>query len=342
MLYFGFRPFNFNQKNNVTIIKKGNGLVFNRFSVVVSDDLYLAERMRNGEITIEMILRSEKEYNNYAGNIFSFYNMNTQNEFLYFTQWKKDLMIYFYKDNKLNRVDAGNIFKRNEIIYLTVVLGKSNMTVYANGVQVDKNKIGLLNNLRLFDNCEMILGNSSEGKNQWFGEIYGLSVYNRSLDENDVLINYNYWKNSNSIKKSEQILLYNFKVNSENTIMNEGDLQIGLIIPGKFLLEKKVLFDQTVKRISISSIKDIVINLLGFIPLGFFIGLFFIYLGKSNLFVFLITCLVGFSLSLIIEYFQIYLPTRTSSIYDLVINVSGTFLGVMFAFIFKKMINKYL
>jgi glycopeptide antibiotics resistance protein len=80
-----------------------------------------------------------------------------------------------------------------------------------------------------------------------------------------------------------------------------------------------------------SYFSDVIINLVGFIPLGFFMSLFLskvagIHFWKTNL---LLTITICFIISLCIELIQVYLPTRSSQLSDLFLNTLGGGLGAL-------------
>jgi glycopeptide antibiotics resistance protein len=74
-------------------------------------------------------------------------------------------------------------------------------------------------------------------------------------------------------------------------------------------------------------LKNAVINVAGFVPLGFACWLYFRTVRKTK-HAALITILIGATVSLAIEYFQSYLPTRFSGVSDLITNTVGTWIGV--------------
>ena len=77
-------------------------------------------------------------------------------------------------------------------------------------------------------------------------------------------------------------------------------------------------------------LKDFVINLVGFIPLGFILSATFIELGGTlKKRVILITVVLCFTISLIIEVVQGWMPSRSSQILDLMLNTGGSLIGVM-------------
>ena len=82
-------------------------------------------------------------------------------------------------------------------------------------------------------------------------------------------------------------------------------------------------------KLNRSNILDIFLNILGFIPLGFFLAIGISetrFHSKKQ--IYLLTILCGFIISLIIEILQTFLPSRDSSMLDFMLNVIGTFIGV--------------
>ncbi|MCJ7580031.1 MAG: VanZ family protein, partial [Candidatus Aminicenantes bacterium] len=87
-----------------------------------------------------------------------------------------------------------------------------------------------------------------------------------------------------------------------------------------------------------SMVKDIIINVFGFIPLGFFLLLWFKGTKRwTYRYSILVVVLIGGLISLGIEMTQVFIPARVSSLFDVVWNMAGTVLGVLGIFFFATL-----
>jgi glycopeptide antibiotics resistance protein len=75
------------------------------------------------------------------------------------------------------------------------------------------------------------------------------------------------------------------------------------------------------------SLKDVLINIGGFVPLGFFFCAYFATIHSWRRAA-ITTILLGASTSLAIEILQLYIPSRDSGMMDVITNTTGTVLGV--------------
>jgi glycopeptide antibiotics resistance protein len=77
-------------------------------------------------------------------------------------------------------------------------------------------------------------------------------------------------------------------------------------------------------------IQDIILNIIGFIPFGFFLSAIFLSIGgfveKHSCLITIFLCLV---ISLFIEIAQAWMPSRSSQMLDVILNTLGASLGAM-------------
>ena len=78
-----------------------------------------------------------------------------------------------------------------------------------------------------------------------------------------------------------------------------------------------------------SFVKDVTVNVLGFIPFGFLLASLLRTSLRSNWKLALVTTAAGFLLSFVIELIQAWMPSRDSSLLDLLMNTTGTLLGTL-------------
>ena len=113
---------------------------------------------------------------------------------------------------------------------------------------------------------------------------------------------------------------------------------ISLLIPDSFRYAKKLFFPPKISpQIGGSCISDVAINVLGYVPFGFFLHLWLSKARQWNLcYACVIVITVEIFTSLTIEILQVNLPAREYSMTDLICNTLGTIVGVV---VFNKILN---
>ncbi|HAJ78669.1 MAG TPA: hypothetical protein DCO75_02765 [Fibrobacteres bacterium] len=89
--------------------------------------------------------------------------------------------------------------------------------------------------------------------------------------------------------------------------------------------------DKRINTFSADNVKDYVLNFFGFIPLGFFLGIFLHKQKEKDNYRFLQTgvFLLPVMISVMLEYLQIFLPGRVSEVSDLILNSAGGIMGIL-------------
>ena len=335
----GFWPFNFVPVNEVKWLSNTNGLSFYGHGMVHTPDLLNGDNLlfQNGSITFEMLLQPKIKCDCFLSRILSLYD-GRKSENLFIGQWKYDLILsghFQAPDNKIKykEVGIGNILMRDKKIFLTITSGNDGTTVYIDGKQVRSYpQYSLIHDDK--SSGYLIIGNSPTGKQYWTGELYGIAIYNRIIAPDKVLNNYHAWIENgapDTLGEESPLALYLFDEKTGTLIKNHSGPQ-DLIIPAKFTPFKKVILSppRETFKFDRSYLKDVVINFFGFIPFGFFfLALLWNPIEFKRLRTSILVILTGGGLSLIIELIQSNIPTRTSSLTDLILNTLGTVAGVI-------------
>jgi glycopeptide antibiotics resistance protein len=125
------------------------------------------------------------------------------------------------------------------------------------------------------------------------------------------------------------VALYLFDEHAGPVIHNQVPSGTGMYIPDRYQVLDEVFlkpfWEEFYPRWSYC--RDVLINIIGFIPFGFLFCAYLSLAGRIKKPA-LVTILLGFMVSLTIESLQAYLPTRDSGTTDLITNTLGTCLGV--------------
>ena len=335
LLVFGLWPFNFFPRNRVEWQANGDGVHFYGHSQIYAIAPWKTEERSspsaNHSFSIEIWLKPDQLYS--WGTILSIVDPSRPDN-LRIDQSLTDLVLRGdFQDPTLQSgfrpVWAGEIFKQGQTRFVTITSGPQGTTVYLEAVRQERySYVPVAGNL----DGRLLIGHSASGGNAWAGTLLGLAIYDREFTPEEVGRHYQAWSENRAAElvKAEGILaLYPFDERDGNLVRNHAGSMPDLIIPPRFhILHRRFLADPSTLRPS--DLPDTVINILGFVPFGWFVAFYFsraLHLPRSKAIIW--TVILGGMTSFLIEFLQAYLPTRDSSYLDLINNILGTALGSM-------------
>lgn len=219
----------------------------------------------------------------------------------------------------------------NKRVFVTVTLGPLETSVYLDGILVRVSDISRGTPSEF--SGRIVLGNSLTASDSWSGQILGLAIYKQRLTPARVSEHFQDWtKNQRPLltQDDQAAALYLFSERGENLVHNQLSPASDLTIPKRYFVLQPAFLSLPWHHYHTtwSYWEDVGINIVGFIPFGFFLVAHLSTRRKARNAA-AITIFLGFLTSLTIEVLQAYLPTRDSGINDLVTNTIGTAIGVV-------------
>jgi hypothetical protein len=350
ILLVGLWPFNFHPENKVSWLQDrdgvrfyGRGIIYSEKEVPILPSIHPSNTPTKS-FTIEIWLQPKMEPNSYLPRLFSF--CDTQKNENFFTgQWKSELILRrrdlsSKKPETYKEIGVQDALPTGQVRFVTITSGIKGTSIYIDGrQQFFPHYILISENDRISD--YLILGNSPTGESYWTGNLFGLAIYDQELNAEKVFQHFQRWIDRKAfIHSSEESLLalYLFNERSGEHIHDTVNRH-HLLMPPRFqALQKRVLvLPWTDFQFNRSYLIDILTNILGFIPFGFFFAAYFCTKKRTTIYrLLLISTLLGGCISLAIELIQVYLPARSSQLMDVTTNIIGTAIGVALFFKTRK------
>ncbi|MCK9417960.1 MAG: VanZ family protein [Nitrospirae bacterium] len=342
ILFAGLWPREFNFENQVDLLADGKGIRFSGRGILYSPPLVVYRHQNDesaqGSLTIEMAVQPDKEWGRSLPIILAV-DDGEPCERLLIGQWKKHLIIRSRRNNacfqsgNYAEISLENALTRGKAQFITIASGKDGTTLSIAGAMVKKYQhFSILKPGEVLSG-RLILGNSSTGNRSWQGTAATLAIHDQVLSSEEVLRDYTAWRDTKDLSPAGNrvpIAYYRFDERAGSVIKDHSGQGNDLIIPERFApLHRQMLtppwedFQPTLKYA-----RDVAINILGFIPFGFYIAWYLSERGISRLRVVIIVLMLGIGASLFIEIVQAYLPERTSQFIDVITNSSGTAIGI--------------
>jgi VanZ family protein len=350
ILAAGLKPEGFRPGNKVSWIQDQPGIRFNGFGIAVTNpfrDSILANISDTDCFSLEIALKPASYHRSRFKFILALHN-GEDSEQLVMGQWDSSFILmndddYSYR-RKIKRITvdvADANFTSPAARFVTVTSGKEGTRLYLDGELVHTKK-DLTLKMPSGVNTRFLLGNSVYGRHPWRGDLYGLALYNYQLSSQRAALHFNQWsKNQNfSFARGDNpFLLYLFDEGAGTTVLDRTGGSHHLEIPSRMQVFKRRILALPSKDFSFDRniIKDIMINIFGFIPFGFVLFATLSRLdGAFKKHGVLITVVFCFSVSFSIEILQVWILSRSSHMLDLLLNTFGAWVGaISFRFVRK-------
>jgi VanZ family protein len=239
--------------------------------------------------------------------------------------------IYQQDDDRPVQFEVEDVFSHRKPVFVTITAGTQGTSVYVDGALVKLSPNFGLSSRDLTG--QLVVANSPADNDSWSGRLLGLAIYGRELNAAEVSRHYETWTKTGhpEIAESEEpVGLYLFNERGANVVRNQINSATNLLIPEHYfvLYEPFLVPPWREFRLSRDYWKNVIINIAGFVPLGFFFCGYFSFVRPISRGMVAATAW-GFAISLIIEILQAFLPTRSSGMTDIITNTLGTAVGAM-------------
>jgi hypothetical protein len=334
----GLWPFEFSPQNHAAVLPDRQALRFDGPDSKQKSEtggvafttlpLALPPGVRNAgrDLTIEVAVKPDAEPGGSRYVILGFFDQTSRAQ-LFLGQWLSFLLVRtlaaeldFYRE-----IDARGALQTGVERFITVSSSAAGTMIYLDGKPA-KNYPGLriLPDAATLSDLRIFLGNSPNGANPWSGEIRWVAVYGRALSAQGVTEGYASWSRGTP-DCGGAVVCYRFEKKGGSWFENAAGPDNPLFIPERLVFDRDFL---TPIQIDAHDYQDILLNVLGFMPLGFlWVRWAEASFGWGRARALWTAAACGFLISLAIETTQGFIPSRDSSQRDVVCNALGALLG---------------
>jgi len=339
ILFAGLWPCNFISVNNVVFLPDQNGVHFSRRGIIFAKDILRKRYAQSGPgaLSIELAIQADKVQHNAVPVIFAINDGQSCDRFI-IGQWKSSLIIRSILTDACLYDRSREIGIEDALLpgtsrFISITSDARGTAVYVDGkLKASRKGLSVLRPDAGLSG-QLVIGNSTFGKDSWTGTFSTLAIYDHILVPEQIMQHYKVWRDNGSLSPdigSLPIVLYLFNERTGPIVKDHSGMGIDLIIPEHFIpLQRRMLTSPWEDfQVSKSYAMDVAINIFGFIPFGFCFAFFLSERDIKKLGVVIIVLALGIGLSLFIEIIQAYLPDRSSQLMDVLTNATGTFIGI--------------
>ncbi len=334
-------PFNPHPKNEVTWLPDANGIRFGYAGIAFTETSLqpAPSKLAPDGCAIELWLRSSAA--DPSGNMLTFSAADNP-EGIVLRQWRDSLLLYRATqpgplEVKSIEFDVDGMLQTGRPVQVTISSGPDGTIFYADG-----KKVAASRTFKIFPadlHRQVVLGSASTNFQPWQGDIRGLAVYDAELSAAEVSAHYAEWVAGDSSSglrldqdREHLVARYEFRERAGTEIHSALASAPPIKIPVHFTIPRKPMLASPAEEFEAKWVwlHDVLVNIVGFMPLGFVLGGYFA-LSRSRPKAILLAWLCGGLLSFTIEFLQYYIPRRGSGWTDVITNSTGALLGALLA-----------
>jgi VanZ like family/Concanavalin A-like lectin/glucanases superfamily len=333
MIVAAFWPFNFRPANHITWLSGENGLRFGGGGIVLSPKNFeFKDSQSPAGVSLELWLEPSQDKHSTALLSFSCrenpgqFRLRQSENFLLILQ--EPLPTRYHSAMASLRVpDAFQARKRR---FIAISSGAQGTIIYLDGIPAEKSSTFKITQKDL--TAQLIVGASPTVYETWSGKLLGFALFAQELTPSQVSEHYRAWLDGRSevVENNHPVALYTLGERTGNIVHNRITSGPDLTIPSRFQIPYKPLLKAPWNEFypNLAYLREVFINIAGFVPFGFFFCMF-LSSGQPSRKTVVATVVLGTFFSLTIELLQWYIPMRDSGTTDIFTNTLGTALGVL-------------
>lgn len=336
-IFFGLRPRAWFIVNDLQRLPDERGIRFRGSGIAFVEDLRLDGHLSNqGPFTIDLAVTPERTGMPGSYPLLVLHD-GADNRQLIILQYHRSLIImngddYDHRQGR-PRIVGKDVLSNGETLHVVVTSGEAGTHLYVNGIWAAGRKNWRLSIPNQAKPLQLVIGNSIHAKHGWIGRLHGLAISREAIPADLAMRRHAGWadgKNFEHLKTADSSLLYTFEEDSDQAFYDQSGGNQPLKVPVYLKALQKTFFVLPDKdfHFNRAAVEDMLINVLGFIPIGMvfygFLQRFSSLDGRSHLLAVTALCVL---LSFSIEIAQAWIPNRTSSLSDWMLNTLGGWLG---------------
>lgn len=338
MLFFGLRPKGLKLEDNVNWLGDRDGISIGKYGLTYADlKDGLAPVNENSGFSFEFAVRPSLAKGRGFKSIFMVHDGLDETQ-LIVGQWRSSIIVMnghdYDNSKKTLKLVAVDVLPPGQTHLFAISSSRQGGTkLYRDGVLIKRSKALLLGMPHDRRSPYLVLGNSVYGHNTWRGDFFGFAVFPDVLSANQIRSHFVTWKdngNLSALKTDQPLLLYLFAERQGHRARDYASGKYPLIIPRNVTTLKKnfLSFEWAKIKLDKSSLTDMSLNFLGFIPLGMVLIVLFSSFTPWKRGRLVMTSIgICFFMSFFFETVQAWMPSRSSSLLDLILNTLGGSVG---------------